>query len=83
MNKELYKIVEKLKKFKEKDGPGPANMRQIQIDEIKKSKNLASIKLNTKKYPFDKEKMPFIEATLDNFHKKTTNFGGGEKNKKC
>ena len=26
-----------LKKFKEKDGTGPANMRQMQIDEIKKA----------------------------------------------
>ena len=29
-----------VKKFKEKEGPGPANMRQMQIDEIKKSPNL-------------------------------------------
>jgi hypothetical protein len=38
--------------------------------EIKK-RNLASIYFNTQKYPFIKEKLPFIEATLDNFHKKT------------
>ena len=30
-------VEEALKKFKEKEGPGPANMRQMQIDDIKKS----------------------------------------------
>ena len=31
-------VEEALKKFKKKDGPGPADMREMQIDEIKKSK---------------------------------------------
>ena len=36
-------VEEALKKFKEKDGYGPANMRQMQIDEIKKSSNTPSM----------------------------------------
>ena len=45
-------VEEALKKFKEKDGPGPANMRQMQIDEIKKSKNLPVLVFTHPKDPF-------------------------------
>ena len=45
-------VEEALKKFKEKDGPGPANMRQMQIDEIKKSKNLPILVFTHPKDPF-------------------------------
>jgi len=53
----MYKVkkvgVEKaLKKFKEKDGPGPANMRQMQIEEIKKSSNLPILVFTHPKDPF-------------------------------
>ena len=41
-----------LKKFKEKDGPGPANMRQRQIEEIKKSENLPVLVFTHPKDPF-------------------------------
>ena len=41
------------------------------VENIEIKNNLAIIKFNTQKYPFIKEKLPFIEATLDNFHKKT------------
>ena len=45
-------VEEALKKFKEKEGPGPANMRQIQIDEIKKSPNLPVLIFTHPKDPF-------------------------------
>ena len=45
-------VEEALKKFKEKEGPGPANMRQIQIDEIKKSPNLPVLVFTHPKDPF-------------------------------
>ena len=45
-------VEEALKKFKEKDGPGPANMRQMQIDQIKKSKNLPVLVFTHPKDPF-------------------------------
>ncbi|MDC0216161.1 hypothetical protein OAJ75_03625 [Candidatus Pelagibacter sp.] len=53
----MYKVKkigvdEALKKFKEKDGSGPANMRQKQIDEIKKSKNLPVLVFTHPKDPF-------------------------------
>ena len=53
----MYKVqkvgVEKaLKKFKEKDGSGPANMRQKQIEEIKKSSNLPILVFTHPKDPF-------------------------------
>ena len=53
----IYKVKkigvdEALKKFKEKDGSGPANMRQKQIDEIKKSKNLPVLVFTHPKDPF-------------------------------
>jgi len=53
----MYKVKkigvdEALKNFKEKDGSGPANMRQKQIDEIKKSKNLPVLVFTHPKDPF-------------------------------
>ena len=46
--------VEKaLEKFKKKDGSGPADMRQAQINEIKKSKNLPVLVFTHPKDPFD------------------------------
>ena len=45
-------IEEALKKFKKKDGPGPADMRQMQIDEIIKSKNLPVLVFTHPKDPF-------------------------------
>ena len=45
-------VEEALKKFKEKEGPGPANMRQMQIDEIKKSPNLPVLVFTHPKDPF-------------------------------
>ncbi len=53
-----YKVkkvgVEKaLEKFRKKDGEGPANMRQNQIDEIKMSKNLPVLVFTHPKDPFD------------------------------
>jgi len=46
-------VDEALKKFREKDGPGPADMRQMQIDEIKKSQNLPVLVFSHPKDPFD------------------------------
>ena len=53
----MYKVkkvgVDKaLKKFKKKDGSGPANMRHMQIDEIKKSPNLPVLVFTHPKDPF-------------------------------
>ncbi len=53
-----YKVkkngVEKaLKKFRKKDGQGPADMRQMQIDEIVKSKNLPVLVFTHPKDHFD------------------------------
>ena len=45
-------VEEALKKFKEKDGSGPANMRQKQIEEIKKSQNLPVLVFTHPKDPF-------------------------------
>ena len=45
-------VEEALKKFKKKEGPGPANMRQMQIDEIKKSQNLPVLVFTHPKDPF-------------------------------
>ena len=45
-------VEEALKKFKEKEGSGPANMRQMQIDEIKKSPNLPVLVFTHPKDPF-------------------------------
>ena len=45
-------VEDALKKFKEKDGTGPANMRQMQIDEIKKSSNLPVLVFTHPKDPF-------------------------------
>ncbi len=43
---------EALKKFRKKDGPGPADMRQMQIDEIIMSKNLPVLVFTHPKDPF-------------------------------
>ena len=45
-------VEEALKKFKEKEGSGPANMRQRQIDEIKQSENLPVLVFTHPKDPF-------------------------------
>ena len=45
-------MEEALKKFKKKEGTGPANMRQMQIDEIKKSQNLPVLVFTHPKDPF-------------------------------
>ena len=45
-------IEEALKEFRKKDGSGPADMRQMQIDEIKKSKNLPVLVFTHPKDPF-------------------------------
>ena len=46
--------VEKaLEKFRKKEGDGPADMRQKQIDEIKKSKNLPVLVFTHPKDPYD------------------------------
>ena len=45
-------VKDALKKFEEKDGPGPANMRQMQIDEIKESSNLPVLVFTHPKDPF-------------------------------
>jgi len=45
-------VKDALKKFEKKDGPGPANMRQMQIDEIKKSSNLPVLVFTHPKDPF-------------------------------
>ncbi len=46
--------VEKaLEKFRKKDGDGPADMRQKQLDEIKKSKNLPVLVFTHPKDPYD------------------------------
>jgi len=54
----MYKVkkvgVEKaLEKFRKKDGQGPADMRQKQIDEIKTSKNLPVLVFTHPKDPYD------------------------------
>ena len=45
-------VEDALKKFKEKAGSGPANMRQRQIEEIKKSENLPVLVFTHPKDPF-------------------------------
>ena len=45
-------VEEALKKFKKKDGSGPADMRQMQIDEIIKSKTLPVLVFTHPKDPF-------------------------------
>lgn len=45
-------IEKALKKFEKKWGPGPANMRKFQIDEIKKSNNLPILVFTHPKDPF-------------------------------
>ena len=45
-------VEEALKKFRKKDGPGPADMRQMQIDEIIMSKNLPVLVFTHPKDPF-------------------------------
>ncbi len=63
-------IEEALKKFKKKDGPGPADMRQMQIDEIIKSKNLPVLVFTHPKDPFGGllsdwvEKAPGVERIV-------------------
>ena len=42
-----------LEKFRKKEGSGPADMRQTQIDEIKKSKNLPVLVFTHPKDPYD------------------------------
>ena len=45
-------IDKALEKFRKKEGSGPADMRQAQIDEIKKSKNLPVLVFTHPKDPF-------------------------------
>ena len=45
-------VQEALKKFRTIDGSGPADMRQMQIDEIKKSKNLPVLVFTHPRDPF-------------------------------
>ena len=79
-------VEEALKKFRKKDGPGPADMRQIQIDEIIKSKNLPVLVFTHPKDPFGGllsdwvEKAPGVERIVvseDNkVNGKSCNFRG-------
>ena len=46
-------IDKALEKFRKKEGSGPADMRQAQIDEIKKSKNLPVLVFTHPKDPYD------------------------------
>ena len=46
-------IDKALEKFKKKEGSGPADMRQAQIDEIKKSKDLPVLVFTHPKDPYD------------------------------
>ena len=48
-----FGVKKALEKFKKKDGSGPADMRQAQINEIKKSKNLPALVFTHPKDPFD------------------------------
>ena len=63
-------VEEALKKFKKKDGLGPADMRQMQIDEIIKSKNLPVLVFTHPKDPFGGllsdwvEKAPGVERIV-------------------
>ena len=63
-------VEEALKKFKKKDGPGPADMRKMQIDEIIKSKNLPVLIFTHPKDPFGGllsdwvEKAPGVERIV-------------------
>ena len=63
-------VEEALKKFRKKDGPGPADMRQMQIDEIKKSENLPVLVFTHPKDPFGGllsdwvEKAPGVERIV-------------------
>ena len=63
-------VEEALKKFRKKDGPGPADMRQMQIDEIIKSKNLPVLVFTHPKDPFGGllsdwvEKAPGVERIV-------------------
>ncbi len=63
-------VEEALKKFKKKDGPGPADMRQMQIDEIIMSKNLPVLVFTHPKDPFGGllsdwvEKAPGVERIV-------------------
>ena len=45
-------VEEALKNFRKKDGSGPADMRKMQIEEIKKSKNLPVLVFTHPKDPF-------------------------------
>ena len=76
-----YKVkkvgVEKaLEKFRKKDGDGPADMRQKQLDEIKKSKNLPVLVFTHPKDPFDGllsdwvEEIPGIKRIIISENKK-------------
>ena len=62
-----YKVkkvgVEKaLEKFRKKEGNGPADMRQMQIDEIKESKNLSVLVFTHPKDPYDGLLSDWVEA---------------------
>ncbi len=63
-------VEEALKKFRKKDGPGPADMRQMQIDEIIMSKNLPVLVFTHPKDPFGGllsdwvEKAPGVERIV-------------------
>ena len=63
-------VEEALKKFKKKDGSGPADMRQMQINEIIKSKNLPVLVFTHPKDPFGGllsdwvEKAPGVERIV-------------------
>ena len=69
--------VEKaLEKFRKKDGEGPADMRQKQIDEIKMSKNLPVLVFTHPKDPYDGllsdwvEKIPGVKRIIISEDKK-------------
>ena len=57
-------VEEALKEFKKKNGSGPADMRQMQIDEIKKSKNLPVLVFTHPKDPFGGLLSDWVEETL-------------------
>ena len=74
--------VEKaLEKFRKKEGDGPADMRQKQIDEIKKSKNLPVLVFTHPKDPFDGllsdwvEEIPGIKRIIISENKKINGKG--------
>ena len=69
-------IDKALEKFRKKEGSGPADMRQAQIDEIKKSKNLPVLVFTHPKDPYDGllsdwvEKIPGVKRIIISEDKK-------------